>query len=83
MLICICRAKEEEEDEISIDFADNKLNSRDCIYIFLSTEFCMDMLVRRKIIQSRCVIFLLYMCGDFKINQKVECLTMVAVHFLF
>jgi len=21
------------------------------------------------------------MCGDFKINQKVECLAMVAVHF--
>jgi hypothetical protein len=43
----------------------------------LGYALCMDMLVRRKIIQSRCVIFLLYMCGDFKINQKVECLAMV------
>jgi len=77
MFICICRVKEEEDDEIRIDFADDKLNSRDCIYSFLSIGFCMDMLVRKKIIQSRCVIFLLYMCGDFKINQKVECFAMV------
>ena len=42
MFICICRAKEEEDDEIRTNFADDKLN-------------------------SKCVIFLLYMCGDFKI----------------
>ena len=39
MFICICRAK--EEDEIRTDFADDKLNYRDCIYnFFLSTGLC-------------------------------------------
>lgn len=40
MFICICRAKEEEEDEIRTDFADDKLNSRDCSCSFLSTRLC-------------------------------------------
>jgi len=34
MFIRICRDKKEEEDEIRIDFADDKLNSKDCIYSF-------------------------------------------------
>ena len=71
MFICICRAKEGEDDEIRTDFADDKLNYRDFIcriFYQLGYALYMDMLVRRKIIQSRCVIFLLYMCADFKIN---------------
>jgi len=35
MFICICRAKE-EDDEIMTDFASDKFNSRDCICSFLS-----------------------------------------------
>jgi len=47
------------------------------VFYQLGYALCMDMLFSRKIIQSRCVIFLLYMCGDFKINQKVERMVVV------
>jgi len=47
------------------------------IFYQLGYALCIDMLFRRKILQSKCAIFLLYMCGDFKINRKVECLAMV------
>ena len=41
MFIRICKAKEEEEEEIKTDFAGDKLNYRDCIYnFFLSTGLC-------------------------------------------
>ena len=40
MLICICRDREEEEDDIRTNFVDDKLNSRDCICSFLSTGLC-------------------------------------------
>jgi len=68
MFICICGAKEEEHDEIRVNIADDKLNSRDCIYSFLSTGWCIvygyarqkkdntmgsTFFVLRKIIQSR------------------------------
>ena len=34
MFICICRAKEKEEDEIRTNFADDKLNSK-CVISLL------------------------------------------------
>ena len=78
MFIYICRAK--EEDEIRTDFADDKLNYRDFIYrFFLSTGLCIvyGYARQKKDNPIKMCHFLLYICGDFKINQEVECLPMV------